>query len=275
MKRMCIWFRPYRAIFRQRLMCDMQYRFSFWARISTNIFWGIVRALIIYVYYTYAEHGRAAIDGKQAVTMIWLGQIALNLAPGFGVDSGVWEKIRSGDVGVELIRPLDIYSHWYASAFANKLAPFLMAAIPVSAAGLIMPETYAMSLPASVPGLLACLVTLLTGTIVSCAAICLAYAMLMDVRVGYGPANAAFTVMQILAGGFLPLQLWPDWMQKFLYYQPFATLMDVPLRFYTGSAPIGDLGRVLLLQAVWTLALVAVGRFWIRRNLDRLVLQGG
>lgn len=30
-------------------------------------------------------------------------------------------------LGVELIRSLDLYSHWYASSFANKLAPFLMA----------------------------------------------------------------------------------------------------------------------------------------------------
>jgi len=274
-KQFLCWLRPYLAIFRQRLLCDMQYRISFWARIGTNIFWGIVRALIIYVYFTYAQRGSTVIDVKQSVTMIWLGQIALNLTPGFGVDNTVWNKIRSGDVGVELIRPLDIYSHWYASAFANKIAPFLMAAAPVGIAALIMPETYAMSLPASLPGLAACVLTLLTGTVVSCAAINLGYAMLMDVRVGVGPANAAFTLMQILAGGYLPLQLWPDRMQKLLYYQPFATLMDVPLRFYTGSAAIAELPGVLLLQAAWTVVLVAVGRVWIRRNLDRLVLQGG
>lgn len=59
MKKWIAWFRPYAAIFRQRLLCDMQYRVSFWARIPTNIFWGIVRALIIYVYYTVSSGGNA------------------------------------------------------------------------------------------------------------------------------------------------------------------------------------------------------------------------
>lgn len=63
----------------------------------------------------------------------------------------------------------------------------------------------------------------------------------MDVCMGEGLANAAFVVMQILAGGYLPLQLWPEWMQKFLYYQPFATLMDVPMRFYVGVAQLSQL----------------------------------
>lgn len=132
-----------------------------------------------------------------------------------------------------------------------------------------------MALSASAGGLLACLCTLFTGTALFCAAINLAYAMLMDVRMGEGPTNAASVIMQILAGGYLPLQLWLEWMQKFLYYQPFATLMDVPLRFYVGAAQLSQLPGVRLLQVVWTAALVYLGRLWYRRNLNRLVIQGG
>lgn len=267
--------KPYFAIFRQRMLADTQYRASFWAKVATNVFWGYVRAVILYVYYVYAAGADATLSMAQAVTFIWLGQIALNLAPGFGVDLGVWTKIRSGDVGVELIRPLDLYSHWYFSGMATKLSPFLLAIAPVSAVALLIPGGLGMSAPCSLAGLLCCQLTLITGLAVSCAAINLSYAMLLDTRVGEGPSNAALTVMQILAGGYLPLQLWPDSLQKFLYYQPFASLMDVPLRFYVGSAPLSDLPRVLIVQAVWTVALVLVGRKWIGRNLKKLVIQGG
>ena len=97
----------------------------------------------------------------------------------------------------------------------------------------------------------------------------------MDVNVGDAPARVLMIVSQILAGSLLPLQLWPDGMQAFLRLQPFAAMMDLPLRFFAGSASLSELPRVLLSQAVWGALIWRLGRMWIGRNLRRLILQGG
>ena len=109
---------------------------------------------------------------------------------------------------------------------------------------------------------LAGLFTLCTGLVVSCAAICLKYGAQMDVNVGEAPARVMALVMQILGGYVLPLQLWPDFMQGFLKWQPFASMIDLPLRFMAGTASLSELPQVL-------------GRAWIGRNLKRLIVQGG
>ena len=266
--------RAYWALFRQQMIAGLQFRAGFWSRLLTNIFWGFARSAIIAAFYRYGS-GEAALSLSQAVAMVWIQQIALNLMPGFGMDMSVWNKISRGDVAYDLARPLDIYNHWYVSAAAVKLAPFLLAIVPVSLAALMAPGDLALRISASPAQFFAGILTLMSGLGVSCAVILISYAALMDVNVGYAPANVIMIVSQILAGSILPLQLWPDFMQSFLLYQPFSSMLDLPLRFMTGSASLNQLPRVLLLQAVWGAALWQAGRAWIRRNLKKMILQGG
>ena len=266
--------RAYFAIFRQQLLSGLQYRAGFWGGTATHIFWAYVRVAIIIVFYRHGSGG----DGmalQQAVSLLWLQEIALNLLPGYGVDVGVWDKIQKGDVGYDLIRPLDVYSHWYVSALSNKLSLFLLSVGPVGLAALLMPGEMALKITAPLPSVLAGLFTLCTGLVVSCAAICLKYGAQMDVNVGEAPARVMALVMQILGGYVLPLQLWPDFMQGFLKWQPFASMIDLPLRFMAGTASLSELPQVLLVQLIWGVVLWRLGRAWIGRNLKRLIVQGG
>lgn len=267
--------RPYLSLFRKNMTGRMQYRAATWTQLLTNAFWGCARSAIVVAFYKYGA-GTSALSMRQAVTMIWLQQIAMNLLPGNGgLDQAVWMKIVRGDVGYELLRPMDVYAHWYAGAAANKVVPFLLAVGPMTLAGLLVPGEIGMGAPASFGHLLACVLTLTTGLVISCAVICISYAMLMNVGAGTGPASIFMYTTQILAGSVLPLQLWPESVQTVMRYQPFASMMDVPLRFFVGSEPLSALPGVLLLQIFWAAALILAGRLWIRRNLSRLTIQGG
>ncbi|NLG23840.1 MAG: hypothetical protein GX558_00680 [Clostridiales bacterium] len=267
-------FAPYRAILRIRLSGALQYRAGAWAKLSTNIFWGYVRAALLVAFYRYGS-GEAALTMGQAVSMIWLQQIALNLLAGFGTDFQVWSSIRSGAVGYELLRPIDLYANWYTNAAAAKLAPFLLAIAPVGLVSALTPGGLGLAPPVSIAHFLAFIFSLATGYILSLTAVCLGYAMAMDVRVGEPPANMFNLVVQIFSGGYIPLALWPDRLQPLLYWQPFAGMLDLPLRFYVGAAGVSELLRVVPLQLGWALALFWIGRTWIGRNLRRLVVQGG
>ena len=71
------------------------------------------------------------------------------------------------------------------------------------------------------------------------------------------------------------LGLFPDEVQTALVLQPFAGLLDIPLRIYfgvlDGPAALGGLA----VQLFWIAALVAVGRWWLGRVLRSLEMQGG
>lgn len=264
----------YIALIRQKMIAQMQYRLNVFGRAFTNVFWGYTRTAIMMAYYTYGD-GSAVIDVRQAVAMIWLYQMSLTMLAGISMDFDVWNGIRDGNVGYELLRPYDLYGSWYASALAVKVAPFLMSLLPIALVAYLTPEPFRLMPPASALHLLCCLASLMTGLALTCATICLSYAMVMDTRVGDAPARFFMMFVQIMAGSLLPLQLWPEAMQGFLEWQPFATMLDIPLRFYVGSAAPGELWLVVVKQFGWAVVFIAIGRFWIGRNLKKLVLQGG
>ena len=266
--------KAYIALFRQQFLSSLQYRAAFWSQVVTSIFWAYVHAAILATFYRFGS-GTASLTLRQAIAFVWLKEIALNLLPGFGMNMNIWSRICKGEVAYDLVRPLDLYGHWYFSELSARLAPFITALAPLLLAALITPGELGLRLSAAPLSLLAGLITLSTGVLFSCAVACLSYAMCMDVRIGHAPANMFLLVVQVLAGSILPLQLWPDSMQRFLAMQPFAGLMDLPLRFMVGSATLSELPRVLMMQAVWGALIVLLGRFWVGRNLKRLIVQGG
>jgi ABC-2 type transport system permease protein len=82
-------------------------------------------------------------------------------------------------------------------------------------------------------------------------------------------------VIIVFSGNLVPLPLLPDQLQLFLQLQPFAGLMDTPLRIYSGhlagTGALFALGR----QAFWLIVLVAIGRAGMTRVMARLQAQGG
>lgn len=266
--------RPYLALLKQQMRVRLQFRAALLGQVATNIFWALTRAAILRAFYT-SGAGSASISLAQAVNMCWLTEICLYLMPGYLMDYSIWTQISRGEVGYDLLRPLDLYAHWYARTLAGRFSDFLLVLLPVGAAGLLMPGGLGLRLTAPPLSILAGVFTLATGMLLSCAMILVVFAACMDVHVGSGPASALMTCSQILAGSILPLQLWPDFMQGFLAFQPFASMMDLPMRFLAGSAGLSELPRVLLVQGFWFMALLALGRFWVKRNLRRMVIQGG
>ena len=78
----------------------------------------------------------------QMITYVWLGQALLGLLP-WGIDAELKEKIRSGGVVYDLLRPLDLYFHWCLPRIAARTAPTLQASsIPLFIiAGMFRPES--------------------------------------------------------------------------------------------------------------------------------------
>jgi ABC-2 type transport system permease protein len=79
----------------------------------------------------------------------------------------------------------------------------------------------------------------------------------------------------VLGGGYLPLQLWPDFMQGFLFIQPFAGITDIPARLYVGSMPVNEAAAAIGLQLFWTAIFITAGKLLMNRKLKSLIVQGG
>jgi len=269
--------RPYQAVFRARFNLLLQYRAAAFAGFVTQCWWGAIKVMVLTAFY------RGAVDPpmtlRQAIDYIWLAQALLTLIP-WSVDPDVARMVRSGDVGYERLRPLDTYMFWYARAVARRTATPLLRAIPmVLTAGVLLPLSgapeWALSPPA---GLTAGLLFALS--LVFVVALAAAVAVLMEITTVAALSERGVNmivggVIVVLSGNLVPLPLLPDQFQLFLRLQPFAGLMDTPLRIYSGHLAGPDALFALARQTFWVIVLAAVGRAAMTRVMARLQAQGG
>ncbi|GHU72250.1 hypothetical protein FACS1894184_19900 [Clostridia bacterium] len=109
------------ALFVLRTAESLQYRASALAGASIGVFWGLIELTVYSVFYIYGGlRDNASMTFAQMASYVWLNQMIWS-AISMSVDSEILAKITSGDVGIELCRPLDLYVHWLSKNAAGVL----------------------------------------------------------------------------------------------------------------------------------------------------------
>jgi ABC-2 type transport system permease protein len=273
---------PYLAVINARFRVLLQYRAAALAGMCTQVFFGLVRIMILEAFYRSATPEVASLQPMRPSDIagyVWLGQAFLAMLP-WNVDSEIRDMVRSGSIAYELTRPTDLYSLWYARALALRTAPVLLRAAPLFLfATLALPlfglSEWRLSSPPSLASLLSWALAMIGALLLSCALTTLLNITLLFTISGEGIVVFAAALLMLLSGMTIPLPLFPAWAQPLLRALPFASVVDLPFRLYTGNLPASEAGWVLLHQALWTAGLIAAGRWLLRRGLGRVVVQGG
>lgn len=268
----------YVAIVAARFRTLLQYRAAALAGLVTQVFFGLVRIMILQAFYAGTAAG-APMDAAQIVGYVWLGQAMLKLLP-WQTDGDVAQQIRDGSVVYELTKPLDLYAVWYARALASRTAPLLLRMLPMFGfAMVVLPllgaDAWRLAPPVSpaAGAMFAC--TFVGAVLLSAALMTVMTASLLWTVSSDGVPMLVGAFATMFGGLVIPLPLFPDWAQGLLYAMPFCGLLDMPSRVYTGSIAPGDAVWVVAHQLAWTAVLVASTRALVGRGLRRLVVQGG
>ena len=269
--------RAYGSLFWIRFLEGMQYRLAAWAGGSTSAIYGIIEITVLIIFYTYGEQRDAGfmsgLNMAQAVSYVWIGQVLFMLQ--MSLEPDLLEKIDRGDAAIDMCRPLDFYWHWWMRTAAGRLVPVVWRGSFVLAAGILIPAPYGLGLPASFFGFLAMVVAVLGALCLAASWCMIVYAVRMRVDWGQGPMYMLLMLASILSGSFLPLPLWPDVLQRFLLLQPFAGYLDIPARLYVGVLPPEQAWQPILLQWIWIVVLIRIGRHLIDRRMQTMIIQGG
>jgi ABC-2 type transport system permease protein len=270
--------RPYRAILTARFRMLLQYRAAAVAGLWTQIFFGLVLLMIYEAFYG-STTTRQPMAFADIVSYVWLGQALLAMLP-WNADTQVRAMVRSGAVAYELCRPLDLYSLWFVRALAWRTAPTILRAIPMCVfAAAILPllglGEWRLAGPPSSAAAIAFAATLVCSLFLGCALTTLLNISLLWTISGDGIVIVTTTLVTFLSGMLIPLPLFPDWAQPIVHALPFAGLVDLPFRTFTGLIPPAAVASVLRHQIFWTIALVLFGRWLLARGMRRVVIQGG
>jgi ABC-2 type transport system permease protein len=270
--------RPYLAVLSARYRMLLQYRAAALAGFGTQLFWGAIRLMILAAFYD-ASTRTQPMSISDIVPYVWLGQALFAMLP-WNVDAELVQKIRDGSVAYELLRPLDLYTFWYARTLALRTAPTTLRCIPMlTFSMLLLPavglEEWAMPLPPSLlAGSLFCL-SIAMAFLVTTAITMLVHISLLWTLSAQGADRVMPAVVMMFSGMIVPLPLLPDWVQPLLVAQPFRGLVDVPFRIYSGNIAPDVASIEIVQQGAWLLLLIWLGRRWLARGTRQLVVQGG
>lgn len=266
--------KKYLALFRIRFNSGMQYRAAALGGIATQFAWGFMELLAFSAFYR-ANPEAFPMVFSDTVSYIWLQQAFLALFMTWFFEGEIFDAITSGGIAYELVRPIDLYNRWFCQSMANRLSRAVLRCFPILFVAFLVPDPLRMSIPPSWVQFF-----LFLGSAVLSLGVVVAFGMLIYISAFYtispiGVRIIATMIADFFAGGIIPLPFFPDSVRKVVELSPFAAMQNMPLRIYSGNIGGIDVVHGLLLQVIWLVILVLVGKGFMAKAMRRVVVQGG
>jgi ABC-2 type transport system permease protein len=241
------------------------------AGLFTNTVFGFLLASVLLA--VYGERAGGTIGGFDATDAVTFTFVAQGY---WGVLFDGWhemgQRIRTGDVVIDLYRPVDFQAWWFASdagrmafqALTRGAGPFLVGSL-----------AFDLRLSPSRWHWVAFLAALGLAAVLSFAIrflVSLSTFWLLDAR---GPTQIVSLVWLFLSGLLLPLPLLPGWVESVARASPFAAVVQLPIEVVLGKHAGPDLAAVFATQAAWAVVLLAAGRATFAAAARKVVVQGG
>ena len=261
--------RLYVEVARRTYARTSTYRRATVAGVFTNTVFGFLLAYVLRAVYT-ERPLVGSFDVTDAVTFTFVAQ-GLLMPLGLFSATEIADRIKTGDVIVDLQRPFDHQAWWGAVEYGKAGFYLLFRGIPPFVAGAIV---FDLRLP-SAPTFVAFLVAVGFAIGISFAyryVLQLTAFWLLDVR---GPNQLGLLTAHFLCGAYVPIVFFPSWLETLCRVLPFAWILQVPIEVWLGQHEGIELLQVYAAQAAWLLALVALGRYLLGRAVRRVVVQGG
>ncbi len=268
------------SLFKISLLDGLQYRLASFTGAIVGALVAVLDIIILTVFYRYGSSNGSVnnLSLSQAASYIWLGQL-LVLMQFSSIEGDIRNKIVNGDIGIELCRPLDLYWHWFSRSAASKASALLLRGSMTVIIGCLFTaagqKNYGFAAPLAPVNFIFFVLSSVCALVFSTSFGMLLTAFRVNVNWGDGLVNILTVSGMLLSGVFFPLQLWPDKIQVFLRYQPFASVLDTPAKLYVGSVTIENAAQLILIQIVWTVLFIMAGKVVLRNKLKGLVVQGG
>ncbi|GHH69760.1 ABC transporter permease [Streptosporangium violaceochromogenes] len=203
------------------------------------------------------------------MTFCFLSQAFIGPMQVFGGGLTLAERVRTGDVAVDLLRPASLQLWSLADDLGRAAYLFLMRSLPPT---LIGSALFALVFPSDPVTWLSFAAGFTLGVIVSFGwryLVALSACWVVDDR---GTQSLSLVMTFFFSGMVLPLNLFPGWLGTLAEALPWSAMVQVPADLYLGKREVAD---ALGFQAAWAAALLALGALATRAARHKVVIQGG
>jgi len=217
--------------------------------------------------------GNAEINGISFNVVVTNFVIGLSLSNAFNVnDFMLANKVHSGDISTDLLKPLNINAAMMFETIGNNLFRLISRFIPSLLVSLIF---FRILPPVSAANLALMLIAVIFGFLI------LYYIGYIISALSFWFVNIwSFSTIKnvfigVLAGTMLPLWFMPEWVLKIIQFTPFDVIYFAPIQIYLGQYDASNVLPVYLKQCVWVLLLYIAGRLLWAKGIKKLVVVGG
>ncbi|NKB72235.1 MAG: hypothetical protein GKR89_34590 [Candidatus Latescibacteria bacterium] len=230
----------------------------------------LLRVLVLLALWRIILAGRGPVGGMSLDQVLTYTLVAAAFADQLPPRTALQEALWDGSIANRFLRPVNLLAQFAAESVGLWAFNFCFFSLPLLAGAYWLGVN---PWPASPAAGLAFLFSL-TLSIGVGLALEVWFAALMIRMDGalHSVLKLREAMVPLLSGAFLPLALMPWGLGEIFTWLPFAAAASAPLRLYTGS---GEVGPLLLLQAVWCLLLWGVARLLWSRERENLVIHGG
>lgn len=240
------------------------------AGLFTNVVFGMLRAAVMGAVFV----GTTQIGGyglAQAITYVWLVQGMMTVVQMYG-GNDLATRISSGDITVDLIRPINTQLSYLATDYGRAAYHTLYRGVPPVLIGALL---FGLVAPTNPLMWLAFVLSLALAVAVSYFFRFL-YNMLAFWLLDYrGVALVAVIVTNLLSGFIIPVSFFPHWLAVTASLTPFPSMIQAPVDIFTGHSAGLDALTTLGVQLLWVGVLFMAGRSLFLLGRRTLVVQGG
>lgn len=248
-------------------------------RYKSNTLWGIFRGAIWilpqYFLWQALFLNKGTVNNvtiEQMITFIFISNL---LSQGLSLSGSrkFEERMKSGDICVDLIRPADPRFLFICDMLGNVVLEFLTRGLPVFLVSLIFLSR--IMPPASLlhgglfilSFLLSMTLALVFQLLVAIAAFWFLSVWLMDWVLQFFEG--------LFSGGIVPLWFMPLWIQHIAAWLPFQAMRFTPIQIYLGKLSVQESFIAIIIQLTWILVLMLIQQLLWQRGIRRIVVLGG
>ena len=247
------------------------YRLALLAGMTTNSVFGFIRASILLAALASAGTAIGGYDAPTTIAFVWWGQALLGTVNLWGF-AEVKDRVRTGDIAVDFLRPVDPQIAYLAGDLGRAGINLIGRGAPALLLGALL---FDMAWPPSAVSWVAGAVSILLAVVVAFSGnfvINLLAFWLVEIR--------GITLLWMITGGllcglYLPVPWFPDWLRTIANWSPFPSMLQNPIDILAGRVVGPDIASAVGVQVFWAVALLALGQVVLRAGRRRLEVQGG
>lgn len=265
--------RVYLELARRSFQRQLAYRQAAIAGIFTNAVFGLLISSTYRALYQSRDAASSAervagFNVSEIYTFIWIGQSLLMVIAIWGW----WEmsaSIRSGDVVMDLMKPLNYFGYWLSQDLGRAGSQVLMRFIPTFLVGAML---FDLAMPSGIGRWTGFAVSITLATVVSFAFRFMLNATAFWMTEVAGVRTMALFATNFLSGLLVPLSFFPEPLRTVAELMPFQTFIMIPVKVFLGQ---GSIWNALGLQLFWAIVMSGLALLTLRFAVRKVVIQGG